>query len=55
MHSKENHKHDKKIILRMGESIFTEKRLVFKLYKQLIQLNIHPPQKKIKKEAENLK
>ena len=53
MHSKGNRRHDKKIILRVGENSFTEKRLVFRLYKQLIQLNIQKKKKK-SKEAENL-
>ena len=52
MHSKGNHKHDKKVILRVGENIFTEKRLVFKLYKQLIQLNIQKKKKKKSKKRQ---
>ena len=43
MHSKRNYKQDEKTALRMGEIIAneaTDKGLTYKIYKQLIQLNI---------------
>ena len=43
LHSQGNYKQDKKTTLRMGENICSksmDKRLISKIYKQLIQLNI---------------
>ena len=57
LHSKEKYKQNEKTTLRMGENIAnktTDKRLIFKIHKQLIQLTLRKIYNPTKKWAEDL-
>ena len=57
LHSKEKYKQNEKTTLRMGENIAnktTDKRLIFKIRKQLIQLTLRKIYNPTKKWAEDL-
>ena len=57
LHSKENYKQNEKTTLRMGENIAnktTDKRLIFKIHKQLIQLTLGEIDNPTEKWAEDL-
>ena len=55
MYSKGNYQQNEKIIYLMGENIYmTDKGLLDKLYKQLIQLNIKKPNNLMKKMGRDL-